>query len=684
MKVLERVRDLPVGTQFTLTCMLLSLLAIALVSTVNAVQSGYRMRAELQAKAVLYANQLRKQLEPVVAFEDAMTAREIFESLSADADIAGLAAYRLNGEPIDGYGNYPPRFSAADSPVAPGPGLFAVVGNVMSKQGVGGQLYVGLSRRRIERVQLELIWIASGTAAFALLVGLTLTVPISRHLSNRITHIAEVATGIAAGNFAQPPIEEGARDEIGDLAVAVNRMGGELSRMFSELGALHEARHLREHKERMQLEQMVVDRSCDLAESQQETRGLAKRFELAVAGTSDGLWDWNLADNSSFCSPRFKELVGLDNSAPEPPNLFDWLRSRMHPEDVQATALAIRQAIKLGHSYRSIYRLKVGDAGAWRWIESRGAPVMDTNGRAIRLAGAITDITERKEAEQALQLAARMASVGTLASGIAHEINTPVQFVNDSVQFLRDAAKDCFALIEKLQQVSRLAAAKSPDAELQSAITVAVDGEEEADLEYLHENVPKAFERCIDGLDRVSTIVRSMKEFAHPSLEAMAPVDLNRAIGNTLTIARNEYKYVAEMHTEFGEIPPVRCYINEINQVVLNLVVNAAHAIADVVKGTEGRGAITVCTRTEGEIVVISITDTGGGIPVTVGQRIFEPFFTTKEVGKGTGQGLALAWTVVKDKHGGELSFETMVGKGTTFFIRLPIAGKSTCVGPKE
>jgi len=169
-----------------------------------------------------------------------------------------------------------------------------------------------------------------------------------------------------------------------------------------------------------------------------------------------------------------------------------------------------------------------------------------------------------------------------------------------------------------------------------------------------------------------------MKEFAHPDRKEMAQVDINQAIGSTLVIATNEYKYVAEVETEFGAIPPVNCYAGEINQVVLNLIVNAAHAIGDVVQGTQDKGKIRVTTRVLDDQVEIAIADTGKGIPADVRARIFDPFFTTKEVGRGTGQGLAIARTVVVDKHGGTLHFETEVGKGTTFFIRLPISGPSS------
>ncbi|MBK7859802.1 MAG: hypothetical protein IPJ65_14505 [Archangiaceae bacterium] len=173
----------------------------------------------------------------------------------------------------------------------------------------------------------------------------------------------------------------------------------------------------------------------------------------------------------------------------------------------------------------------------------------------------------------------------------------------------------------------------------------------------------------------MATLVRSMKEFAHPGQLEKAPADLNRALSTTLTIACNEYKLVAEVETDLGELPPVMCLVGELNQAFLNLIVNAAHAIGDAVHGTERKGRIRVETRRSGESVVVRISDTGPGIPAHVRDRIFEPFFTTKEVGKGTGQGLSIARNAVVDKHGGSLTFETELGAGTTFIVRLPISG---------
>jgi signal transduction histidine kinase len=204
------------------------------------------------------------------------------------------------------------------------------------------------------------------------------------------------------------------------------------------------------------------------------------------------------------------------------------------------------------------------------------------------------------------------------------------------------------------------------------------------DLAFLAEEIPAALERAQDGLARVAAIVKSMKQVAYPERRDMTPVDLNAALRSTLTIARSEYRYVADLDLALGELPPVRCHIGDINQAVLNLVVNAAHAIGDVVGDSGAKGVITVRTFRDGDDAVIAVTDTGGGIPDRVRDRMFEPFFTTKDVGKGTGQGLAITRAVVVDTHGGTLGCDSVLGTGTTFTLRLPIDGRARTNQPLE
>jgi signal transduction histidine kinase len=291
-------------------------------------------------------------------------------------------------------------------------------------------------------------------------------------------------------------------------------------------------------------------------------------------------------------------------------------------------------------------------------------------GTTPEIRGVLIDITGQKQLELELQQAQKLESVGRLAAGIAHEINTPVQFVSDSVQFVRDATTDMIAVVGKYRAACATVTAGQPAAALAADAEAA---DVDADLPYVFGELPRALDRALDGLDRVATIVRSMKQFAHPDATEMTAVDLNAAIASTLVIARNEYKYVADVELDFGELPRVVCHAGEINQAVLNVVVNAAHAIADVVGDTGARGTIGVTTRVDGDTAVVAIRDTGTGIPDAIRDRVFDPFFTTKLVGKGTGQGLSIVRSIVVDKHGGAVAFVTEPGRGTTFELRVPI-----------
>lgn len=277
------------------------------------------------------------------------------------------------------------------------------------------------------------------------------------------------------------------------------------------------------------------------------------------------------------------------------------------------------------------------------------------------------DVTERVKMEQELARAQKLESIGQLAAGIAHEINTPSQYVGDNTRFLKESFDNLNSMLGKLGALLE----GDGTTILKEDVKLLLDA---ADAEYLQDEIPRAIDQSLDGIARVSKIVRAMKEFSHPADEKV-PLNLNRAIESTITVASNEWKYVAEMRTDFDPLLlTVQCLPGEFNQVILGIIVNAAHAISEVCDADDGKlGTITVSTKLLDDWAEIRISDTGGGIPDEIRSRIFDPFFTTKEVGKGTGQGLSIAHSIVVEKHGGTLNVESEIGEGSCFVIRLPL-----------
>jgi len=315
----------------------------------------------------------------------------------------------------------------------------------------------------------------------------------------------------------------------------------------------------------------------------------------------------------------------------------------------------------------------------WKHRTKAGTIIeVEINSHQVRFTGvpavlvAAQDVTQRSQMEVELRHGQKLQAVGELAAGIAHEINTPIQFVGDNVRFLHNAFSALIKLLdvhERLYAATEAAGATEQSNEMEAA-------RKASDIQFLRKEIPAAVGQTLDGVRRVATIVQALKKFSHAdSGPEKAAADLNDALQSTLVVARNELKYVAEVETKFADMPPVLCHLGDLNQVFLNLLVNAAHSIGETVKQSGTKGRIRVETKTEGDCAVVAISDTGAGIPLEIRDRIFEPFFTTKVVGKGSGQGLALARAIVVDKHGGTLTFESEPGKGATFYVRIPIHG---------
>jgi len=346
--------------------------------------------------------------------------------------------------------------------------------------------------------------------------------------------------------------------------------------------------------------------------------------------------------------------------------------------------------------YKSLWTTIVA-GGEWRgefcnkkkngdlfWESAAISAIKNEQGEVTHFLGVKEDITERKNQEKErsmmemqLMQAQKLESVGQLAAGIAHEINTPTQYVGDNLRFIQEGFGTLNKLVTEFEKLLAALETNSMSPELLNEIIIR---NKEADFPYLSTEIPVALDQSLDGIQRISSIVRAMKEFSHPGTKEKIPVDINHAITTTLTVAHNEWKYVAEVETALApDLPKVLCLPDEINQVFLNLIVNASQAIGEIVKKTGGKGTIKITTQNNGPWVEIRIEDSGGGIPEAIQHRIFEPFFTTKEVGKGTGQGLTIARTAIVNKHNGEITFASKAGIGTTFLIRLPVDA-----GPKQ
>jgi two-component system, NtrC family, sensor kinase len=420
-----------------------------------------------------------------------------------------------------------------------------------------------------------------------------------------------------------------------------------------------------------ELETRVFDQSAELASTR-------LRLEHLLRSSPAVIYSMRITNPPAFTfvSDNFTALFGY-----KPAEMLvdpDFFVRHLHAED--AAQVSAHRARRLEEGRLAVDFRFLHKDGSYRWVHDHARVICDSRGVPVEIIGSFSDITDRKEADKELRLmdmqlrqAQKLEAIGQLASGIAHEINTPIQYVGDNTRFLKDSFVELQKILHSHQEI--LAAARNnaltPEGVARAREVIAA-----ADLDYLFLQVPSAINETLEGVERVTKIVRAMKEFSHPGGTEKSAADINKAIESTITVARNEWKYVAEMKLELDpDLPFLPCFLGEFNQVILNLVINAAHAIGDVVRKRPGeKGLITVSTRRDGDIAEVRVSDTGTGIPENVRPRIFEPFFTTKEPGKGTGQGLSIVYGSIVKKHGGTVAFETQDGRGTTFILRLPLA----------
>ena len=397
---------------------------------------------------------------------------------------------------------------------------------------------------------------------------------------------------------------------------------------------------------------MILDQASDPFVTLDGTRAVARWNRRA-----EELFGW---PHQEVIGRPVAEILGEVFRQPDGENLLDYLGSD-------------RPGLPARAAFRSTARARDGreipvEVSAW---SVRAGDQFLVNAFMRDLSEAQAAQREKEILDVQLRQAQKLEAIGQLAAGIAHEINTPTQYVGDNLRFLADAFTDVSRALDAYARLLAATGADRTDPALLAEVGETLAG---LDLDYLATEVPTALRQSLEGVDRVATIVRAMKEFSHPGAQQKQAVDINHGIRNTITVSRNEWKYVAEIETDLDEsLPAVLCLPGELNQVILNLIVNGAHAIRDRTGGDGTKGTLRVTTRRAGDQVEIRVADDGAGIPAAIRDRIFEPFFTTKEVGKGTGQGLTIAHAVVTQKHGGTLTFESEEGRGTTFIIRLPL-----------
>ncbi len=426
------------------------------------------------------------------------------------------------------------------------------------------------------------------------------------------------------------------------------------------------------------LEETVVEKTAQMAQEQE-------KFRTIFENSPEGIYQVTPAGGFLAANPALSGIFGYAS----PEDLMKHLTDMQNQLYVDSNRYAeFRQRLEKERIVREFESEIHRKDGTKRWISETACKVPKLDGSPLYYQGFVVDITERREARQErdlmeahLRQAQKLESVGQLAAGIAHEINTPTQYIGDNIRFVLESFTELGGLLQECQKLAASMESNSATPEMLASVESVT---KTIDLAYLSREIPAAARQSLEGIKHVAEIVQAMKEFSHPGAVEKVPVNLNHAIETTLMVARNEWKYVANLVTELApNLPPVPCLPAEFNQVILNLVVNAAHAIGDVVKKVEGsKGTIKIVTRLAGPWVEIAISDTGTGIPEAIRGRIFEPFFTTKEVGKGTGQGLAIARSTIVKKHGGQIDFESTAGKGTTFTVRLPVCPSVTTQPP--
>lgn len=461
-------------------------------------------------------------------------------------------------------------------------------------------------------------------------------------LTRQLSDIQIGARRVAEGNFGHL-IRATGQDELADTARSFNMMSAALARYATELEAARAQAEAGRDLAETVLEDAVQSLSQGVLIIDEKGNELKRNnaFNRHYPDVMAGLAQARTIDEITQATAPYILRID-DGSGRGKVGTSDYLSG---PE---------RWTSKLIDNRSILHTRRPMSTGGWVIVETDVTAIIEAQERARKL-------------ERELLQSQKLEALGTLAGGIAHEINTPIQYIGDNLRFLEDATADLMKVIDAHRALADAAREHDLLAGWVDGCRAAYD---ESDVEFVREEAIQAARQSIEGVRQVSNIVLAMKEFSHPVSKDLAPVDLNRVLERSAVVCKSEWKHVAEFNFDLEHgLPDVVGLEGPLNQVALNLIINAAHAI--VAKG-DGIGQITVRTRRQGDDVRLEVEDTGTGIPADVIDRIFEPFFTTKDVGRGTGQGLALTHDIIVNKHGGRIDVRTTEGEGTTFIITLP------------
>ena len=625
---MARFRDFSIRRKLLFINVLTTSTALGLASTAYIAYERLRFQADIDRQLSTVVDVIGASARGSLGGHDRAGAEEVLRGLAAEPRILSACLFEASGLRIACYARE--RSGGRAYPTAPGrSGLRPEDGNLVFTRPIprSGSVWVRFDGRvPFETLRHELAMV-SVAMSVCFIIAVLLSTKLQRAITAPLMRLAQTAREVAAGRDYSLRAQKSGEDELGRLVDSFNAMLSRLGEHAAELHSIYDSAH-----------------------------------DAIVTVTSEGvITSWNKGAEHIFgaaeAEVRGRPLASFFTAAS-----FETYRDELRAVPQASAAAGNGKLIELTGKRRDGTEFPL-ELTLATWSTKEGA----------FYTSFMRDTSARRMLEAQLAQAQKLESIGHLAAGVAHEINTPIQYVSDNTRFLDESFRN---LDRVLRSYETLAAAAETSGVLPDEVQQVRQTEDDADLEYLHGEIPRAIQQSGEGVERVATIVRAMKEFSHPGSAEMKAIDLNHAIESTLTVSRNEWKYVADAVTEFdSNLPAVRCLPAEFNQAILNLVVNAAHAIADLPGRGTSKGRITIRTRRDGAWAEVRICDTGTGIPEAVRGRIFMPFFTTKEIGRGTGQGLAIAHTVVVTKHGGKLSFETEEGVGTTFIVRLPIEG---------